>query len=116
MAFPGTYNFNYYRGDTFSFIIRPKDSTGTAWNLTGYTAEFTIADKRGPGAVKPSLAPTAIINTINNEITCTISPTTGRELDPAIAWVYDVQITDGNSIYTVLTGSITITNDVTGAS
>jgi len=30
MAFPGTYNFNYYRGDRYEFVIRPKTANGDA--------------------------------------------------------------------------------------
>ena len=33
MAFPGTYNFNYYRGDTNEFVISPKNSDGTTFQL-----------------------------------------------------------------------------------
>ena len=113
MAFPGTYNFNYYRGDTFSFIVRPKDSNGDPWNLTGYTAAFTIANKRGTGATQYS--GTAVINTVDNIVTCTISATTGRNLVTTNSWVYDVQITSGSTIYTLITGTITSTDDITGA-
>jgi len=38
MAFPGTFNFSYYRGDTNQFVIRPKNASGSAFDLTGYTA------------------------------------------------------------------------------
>jgi hypothetical protein len=31
MAFPGSYNFNYYRGDTAEFVIRPKTANGSAF-------------------------------------------------------------------------------------
>ena len=43
MAFPGTYNFSYYKGDTSEFVIRPKNSDGSSFDLTGYTADFFIA-------------------------------------------------------------------------
>jgi hypothetical protein len=113
MAFPGTYNFNYYRGDTFQFIVRPKDAVGDNFDLTGYTAILTIANQRGPGATQ--YAGTAVVNTVDDIVTCTISATTGRNLVPTTSWVYDVQITDGTNIYTILTGNITSTNDITGA-
>jgi hypothetical protein len=113
MAFPGTYNFNYYRGDTMSFILNPKDSVGDPWSLTGYTADFTIADKRGAGATQYS--GTATIDTVNNIVTCTITPIIGRSITPGTTWVYDVQITYGSTIYTLLTGTITSTDDITGA-
>lgn len=54
MAFPGTYNINYYKGDTFEFNVYPKNSDGTVFNLNtdpAYTPTFTIATKRGSGSV-----------------------------------------------------------------
>jgi len=49
MAFPGTYNFSYYRGDTYQFVIRPKNANGTTFALDAYAgnAAFTIANVRG---------------------------------------------------------------------
>jgi predicted extracellular nuclease len=113
MAFPGTYNFNYYRGDTFSFIIRPKDASGNVFDLDNYEAEFTVANKRGTGAT--SYTAQAVVNTVDNIVTCTIDPTTGRNLTAGQTWVYDVEITDGSSIFTLLNGNITVTDDITGA-
>ena len=114
MAFPGTYNFNYYRGDTAQIVIRPKTANGAAFNLTGYTGEYTIADSRNTGAAQYSEGLTAVVNTVSNIVTCTITPTGGRAL-AAGSYVYDIQITNGIEIYTILTGVITITNDITGA-
>lgn len=113
MAFPGTYNFNYYRGDTFSFIIRPKDNSGNAFPLAGYSASMKIADKRG--SLGTQYTGTAIVNTVDNIVTCSITPTVGRSLTTDKTWVYDVQIGDGSVIYTLLTGNIVVTDDVTGA-
>lgn len=113
MAFPGTYNFNYYRGDTNSFIISPKDSSGSPWPLADYDAAFTIANTRGAGATQ--YEGTATIDVVNNIVTCTISPVVGRSLAPGTTWVYDVEISYGSTIYTLLTGTITSTDDVTGA-
>lgn len=113
MAFPGTYNFNYYRGDTFQFTLNPKDSTGAAFSLTGYSAAFTIANQRGTGATQ--YTGTTSINTTTSTITCTLPASTGRNLVGGSTYVYDVQITNGSNIYTILTGSITSTDDITGA-
>jgi hypothetical protein len=114
MAFPGTYNFNYYRGDTFEFIIRPKDGSGNEFPLTDFDAEFTIANIRGPSATQ-TYAGQAVVNTVDNIVTCTIDPTTGRSLTAGQAWLYDVEITNGTSIFTLLNGTIQVTNDITGA-
>ncbi len=36
MAFPGTYNINYYKGDTYQFRIYPKDTAGYPFDLSVY--------------------------------------------------------------------------------
>lgn len=113
MAFPGTYNFNYYRGDTAEFIIRPKTSTGSVFDLTGYTAEYTIANRRGSTGSQVSAQ--AVVDTEEGIVTCTILPATGRNLT-AGSYVYDIQIKSGSTlIFTLLTGNITVTDDITGA-
>jgi len=116
MAFPGTYNFSYYRGDTAEFVVRPKTSNGSAYDLTNYTATFTIANRRGSTGTQ--YVGTATVNTTTDIITCTITPAVGRTL-AAGTYVYDVQITNTvpnpDVILTVLTGSITVTDDITGA-
>jgi hypothetical protein len=112
MAFPATYNFSYYRGDTSQFVIRPKNANGTSFDLTGYTAEFTVANRRGSTGTQYEM--TAVVNATTDIITCTIDPVDGRLLSPG-TFVYDVQIENGLQIYTILTGSITVTDDITGA-
>jgi hypothetical protein len=116
MAFPGTYNFNYYRGDTYQFIIRPKTSNGGLFSLDPYSgnALFTIANVRGSSGVQ--IPATATIDIAQDIVTCTITPTQGRQLTAGTTYVYDVQIDNGAGIiYTLLTGNITVTDDVTGA-
>jgi hypothetical protein len=118
MAFPGTYNFNYYRGDTFSFIIRPKDASGNEYPLNDFDATMTIASRRGAGTLANPVTQyeaTAVVNSIDNIVTCTINDDIGRDLTAGTTWVYDVEITDGSSIFTLLNGSITVTDDITGA-
>jgi hypothetical protein len=115
MAFPGTYNFNYYRGDYFQFIIRPKNANGDPFSLDAYTEGFfTIANKRGDGATYTTTG-TAVINTTDDIVTCTIPSATGANLDAGTLYYYDVQINSGSIITTLLTGTITPTDDITGA-
>lgn len=113
MAFPGNYNFSYYRGDTAEFVIRPKTANGSAFDLSDFSAVFTIATARGSGVTQYEAQ--AVVNSETNIITCTILPNLGRSL-AAGSYVYDVQITSGPSVInTVLTGTMTVTNDITGA-
>jgi hypothetical protein len=115
MAFPGTYNFKYYRGDTFSFKVYPLQSTGgISFDLAGYTASFVIANKRGSGATQ--YTGTAAVDSSADTVTCTITPAVGRNLAQG-TYVYDVQIqnSNGSNIFTLLSGSITSTDDIIGA-
>jgi hypothetical protein len=112
MAFPGTYNFNYYRGDTSQFVVRPKTTDGSAFDLTGYTAVFVIADVRGPTGVQT--AGNAVVNATTDIVTCTITPAVGRTLSEG-TYTYDVQISNGTQIYTLLTGGLSIEDDIAGA-
>jgi acetolactate synthase regulatory subunit len=119
MAFPGTYNFSYYRGDTYQFVVRPKNANGTTFELDAYSgnAVFTIANRRGSGAVQ--VIATATVDAANDIVTCTITPEQGRQLFSGTSYVYDVQITNVTAnpdvVFTLLTGSITVTDDVSGA-
>jgi len=116
MAFPGTYNFSYYRGDTYQFVIRPKNANGSTMSLDAYEGNeiFTIANRRGSTGTQVNA--TAVIDTGNDLVTCTIEPNQGRQLVAGTTYVYDVQIDNGAGvIYTLLTGSITVTDDVSGA-
>jgi hypothetical protein len=113
MAFPGTYNFNYYRGDTAQFVARPKNSNdGSSFELTDYSASFTIANQRGSAGTQYSAS--AIVNEVSDIVTCTITPAVGRDLEPG-SYVYDVEIENGIEVHTLLTGTITVTDDITGA-
>ena len=117
MAFPGTYNISYYKGDTFVFNIYPKDSSGAVFNMTSYdtNAKFTISDQRG--SLTPTATGIATISGTKDYVTCVIPPTEGAKLDAATTYVYDVQISYASSpydqVYTLLTGNISVTNDVT---
>ena len=113
MAFPATYNFNYYRGDSYEFVIYPKNANGTAFDLTSYdTNLFTIATARGSSG---TLVGTGTVTSGSPSLTCKITPALG-DIMSAANYVYDVQIhnTSASTKYTLLTGAITVVQDVTG--
>lgn len=115
MAFPGTYNINYYKGDTLQFDIYPKNSSGSSFSLDGYIAAFTIGTARGSSATQY----TGLATIVDDRISCTISPSVGGQLNASTQYVYDVQISNTSPnpplIYTVLTGTISVRDQVTGA-
>jgi len=117
MAFPANYNIQYYQGDSYQFVIRPKTSAGEIFPVTStvYDAYFRIDTQRcrvdGSGAE-------ASASIADNSVTCTITPTVGNSLVAGTTYFYDVSIenkTDPNIVYTLLTGTITITADIASA-
>jgi hypothetical protein len=122
MAFPGTYNISYYRGDTLEFKIFPKDASGAAFDLSefdnGFGPNFTISTSRGESGVEDQVVAYAQI--IDDHILCVIRPEDGEQLDPTKRYVYDIEIVKGSIpydiVYTLLTGTISVTDQVSGVS
>lgn len=114
MAFPATYNIAYYRGDTYDFILNPKNANGTTFDLSGYTALFTIASSVTASAVTVAAMGDATVSASAGTIVCEITPDVGQTLS-AGPYTYDIEIYNSSSstTYTLLKGSITSTQDVT---
>ena len=147
MAFPATYDFNYYKGDTFEFRIYPKKNDGTVFDLSQYyvptnfastpddvtdtvapydSARFTIATVRGSTLPEGEsrINCFARISDDNTFVQCAIRPEDSETLIAGKEYVYDVEVIKpaGSSgtgsyslIHTLVTGTITITDQVTGA-
>lgn len=112
IAFPATFNIAYYRGDSFNFIINPKNPNGSAFNLTGNTALFTISTERGNPAAEVATG-TAIVNAQAGTVTCEIPNSLGSVLSDA-SYLYDVEIDNisASTTFTLLTGTISVTQDI----
>jgi hypothetical protein len=120
MSFPATYNINYYMGDTFEFRIFPKDASGAPFPLAQFpNARFTIATQRGPlpAGAPPRISGYAEISTDRLSILCSIRPSDAANLDASTRYVYDVEISRTaapyDQVFTLLTGNISITDQVT---
>jgi hypothetical protein len=114
MAFPANYNIQYYQGDTYQFIIRPKTSAGEIFPVTDteYDAYFRIDIQRGREDGLGIEAPASIGD---NSVTCTITPAVGNNLVAGTTYFYDVSIeskNDPNAIFTLLTGTLVLTADI----
>lgn len=122
MAFPGTYNINYYRGDTFTMVLYPKDNTGSPFDLGApgdpeadrYLAWLNIASARGSSGTKLAGTPVQLnVDYTNDSIELTISSSLGSTMVAGAPYVYDIEIIKNNTlVYTLLTGTITVTDDV----
>lgn len=120
MAFPGTYNISYYKGDTLEFRVYPKTSSGLTFDLEDYSAAaFTIAVERG---AESTIDATATISQDSSGlwyVACVIKPAIGATLTQS-SYVYDVEVYKPASgatgsypyRYTLVTGTISVTEDV----
>jgi hypothetical protein len=120
MPFPGTYNFNYYKGDTLEFRVYPKDSTGGTFPLSQFVSpngltKFTIATARG--ATTGIIEGYAQISNDQSHILCAITPANGAVMTAGTQYVYDIEISRASALYdyvfTLLTGTISVTDQVT---
>jgi hypothetical protein len=119
MAFPATFNINYYKGDTYEFRIYPKDKSGAAFNMLSYTdVSFTINTSRGTTEDTP-IQGYAQISDDGTYVQCAILPGNGALMSAATTYVYDVEISKTaspyNLVFTLITGTVTVKDQVTGA-
>ena len=121
MAFPGELNINYYRGDTYDFNVYPKKTDGTVFDLTNYgNAKFTLSTARGFSGISSQVEALATVSSDATYLACKIRPADGNQLIGGTQYVYDVQVTNSgtspSTIYTLLTGTISVTDDVSNTS
>jgi hypothetical protein len=119
MAFPGELNINYYKGDTYEFNIYPKLAGGSAMDLSGYTVQFKIGLTRGTTTLIECYSNIPTISggeDFPNYVKCAITPDAGNQLDPTKTYYYDVEIKKSGVpypyVYTLLTGQILVTDQV----
>jgi len=112
MSWPYTYNIQYYSGDLYQFVIYPKNDDGTQFDLSDKTSLFVIATERGnPDSVVVSAS--AQISASPSRLLCSIMPIQGSLLTGA-SYVYDIEVRDeGEEVYTLLTGNISVQQDIT---
>ena len=80
MAYPYVYNINYYTGDTYQFVLYPKNEDGTTLNLSGFTATFTIAPQRGAASSTIVLTPQINLNPTMTQLQLlSFSPVGGKK-------------------------------------
>jgi hypothetical protein len=117
LSFPATFNIRYYKGDLYQFVVRPKRSTGDPFPISSDThnAFFYISSQRG-GTLGQTIIASATIQ--GGNIIATISPSVGNNLNANTQYFYDVSVQgkppNSNQVYTLLTGTLSLTADITG--
>jgi hypothetical protein len=115
LSFPATFNVSYYKGDLYQFVVRPKTSTGSPFPISEETHSvyFYISPQRGGPALN-TISAAAVIE--DGNIKATIFPSIGNQLNPTITYFYDIAIEkkiDTNELFTLVTGRISVTADIT---
>ena len=118
MAYPYTYNFDYYVGDSYQFVIRPKvynENTEELEevNLSEYNSLFVVATQRGNSSANV-FSSSPQVSASPYSLLCTISPANGMLLTGA-SYIYDVEITNKTNSAdrtTLLTGTISTQLDI----
>jgi hypothetical protein len=115
MAFPGELNLTYYKGDTQEFAVYPKQNDGQSFNMSGYQIKFSIAESRGASQIIQCYA---AVDSANPTVArCAIRPADGLQLTPGTQYVYDIEISKSATpyplVYTILTGTVSVTDQVT---
>jgi hypothetical protein len=110
MTWPYTYNITYYYGDSFDLVLYPRENN-ISYDLTGKTSLFSVATERGnPEAIVISASPQ--MSASPSRLICSIAPELGLALT-GNSYVYDIEIRNGNEVYTLLTGDVAVEKDVT---
>jgi hypothetical protein len=113
IGFPANFNFSYYQGDRYEFVIRPRQANGEPFDLTDYNGLYTIATDRGNPAAIIDGPKTASVDAAAGTVTVVIDPDFGQTLT-GNAYVYDVEISQsGSNVFTIVTGNIGVTRDIT---
>jgi len=115
MSFPANFNIRYYKGDLYQFVIRPKTSAGDPFPISDSTHEafFYVSIARG-GSQENTITLNASI--VGGNVTATILPSDVSKFNQGNNYFYDVSVvktTNPDEVYTLLTGSLSITPDIT---
>lgn len=99
------------RGDSSAFRIYVTDDTKTPLNIPDWRIDLDI---RRNNALVLSLYPASGENDAIGEFTVSLSPSESLALQTGD--VFDVQLTEGDRVWTVVQGQITVIEDVTAPS
>lgn len=108
------YTLYIEQGTTFTRTVVWRDSTGTAKDVTGYTAALQIRETIDSDTVLVSLTSSAgiAVGTTNGQfvITMTATQTSAIKVDKA---VYDLEVTKSAVVTRLLQGDVVVSREVT---
>jgi hypothetical protein len=109
-----TRDISIYQGDTYAHELRIKDSANANVSITSRTYTGQIRKKRNSDTITATFT-SQITNGANGIVVMTLTPANTASI-PAGTYVYDFQETNGTTITTLITGTVTVVGEVTRVS
>ena len=105
-----TRNITIYQGDTYAHELRIKNSANANVTITSRTYTGQIRKKRNSDTVAATFT-SEITNGANGIVVMSLSAAATANI-AAGTYVYDFQETNGTIITTLITGTVTVTGEV----
>lgn len=102
---------NLVQGDSLAFTVELTYENGDEYDLTGHDANMQL--RRSDGSIVLTLTVGDGISIAGNVLTISISADDTEDLDPSYTYLYDVEIENGTSRRTVVSGTIKSMNQQT---
>lgn len=112
MSIPANTSFQLWKGDTLRFTMSLKNTSGSAYSISGDQSFSAAVKEKGTSTTYSML--TEITSASAGQVLVTLSASTSSLLSARKNWIYDVQMTTASSIVsTILAGNIFVTDEVT---
>lgn len=111
MAKPGTQNLTFVRGDTETVQVTMTSDGSTPVNITGRTYASQLRSNPEIAAIAAT-ASCSVTDGANGVMQAVYTATSTAALDPGY-YYWDLQETNGTTVTTVLSGTVTVLADVT---
>lgn len=119
MALPKYQDLTGKIGDSFTHTVTWQNASGTAVDLTGYTAKFQVRETKGAASpdINLSIGSGLTVSATTGQITITVDPTTTAALADATTrdynGFYELQVTSsGGAVTTLMEGKFRLTEQV----
>jgi len=104
-------NISIYQGDTYTHDVTLTDSSNAAINISGRTYSGQIRPFASSSEVTATFN-TEIISASDGQMRFSLTPSQSSSI-AAGSYVYDLQETNGSTVLTIMSGSVTVTAEVT---
>ena len=113
---PGASNLNLYTGADFSLNLNVKTVSNSAFDLTNYTGSSQLQKTTGIGAtISPNATFTVgITSAADGLLNVSLGSTDTRSLSEG-RYMYDVLVSSGSTVYTLVNGSVYVYSGISSA-